>query len=56
MSHAINSGRRYKIMNVATGFVIDLSGVDNRSIIGWYSHGGDNQKVRAVQYLGPIRS
>jgi hypothetical protein len=38
-------------MNVETGFVIDLSGVDNISIIGWFHNGGDNQKVRTACFF-----
>jgi len=50
------------------GFVVDLSGADNKSIIGWNDHGGDNQtwiveewdhqsqwtirSVKTGQYLG----
>jgi hypothetical protein len=47
----IKSGRRYKITNAEAGFVVDLSGFDNRSIIGWHDHGKDNQKVRAACFF-----
>ncbi|KAI0300009.1 ricin B lectin domain-containing protein [Multifurca ochricompacta] len=41
---SIKQGGRYKITNVQTSTVVDLSGVDNKSIIGWGWHGGDNQR------------
>ena len=62
----MNSGSSYKIINAQAGTAVDLSGTDNKSIIGWPSHSGDNQKwtidwignawtfrnVRSGQYLG----
>jgi hypothetical protein len=40
-------GRAYKLVNVRSGTVADLSGNDWRSVLGWEDHGGDNQKVRS---------
>ncbi|KAF8345076.1 carbohydrate-binding module family 13 protein [Amanita rubescens] len=41
----INSGSVYHITNAkATGNAMDLSGTDQRHLIGWPSHEGDNQK------------
>jgi len=34
----------YSIISLSTGSVVDLHGGDNRSIIGFSSHPGDNQK------------
>lgn len=45
MAH-VQSGGTYKLINAKGGTVLDLSGGDNRSIIGYGFHGGDNQKVR----------
>lgn len=42
---SIKSGQRYKITNEQTKLVVDLSGADNKSIIGWNYHGGENQQV-----------
>ena len=39
------TGQPYVIINKKSGTVIDLSGEDNQSIIGYNYHGGDNQKV-----------
>jgi hypothetical protein len=44
----IKSGKHYKITNIESGFVVDLSGTDGKSIIGWNDHGGVNQKVCTV--------
>lgn len=66
MSAQITSGQTYKITNVKSGTVVDLSGVDNHTIIGYHYHNGDNQHwtfnwtgdswtIRSVssgQYLG----
>ena len=41
------SGGVYRLVNAKAGNVVDLSGGDNTSIIGYDWHGGDNQKVRA---------
>ncbi|KAH9030989.1 carbohydrate-binding module family 13 protein [Lactarius pseudohatsudake] len=41
---SIQSGRRYKIINKASRLVVDLSGADNRSILGYDYHGGGNQQ------------
>ena len=38
-------GKPYILTNVATGTVMDLSGVDNTTVIGFQNHGGDNQQV-----------
>ena len=39
-------GYTYKIVNIKSATVLDLSGTDGESIIGWEWHGGDNQKWR----------
>jgi len=41
---SIKAGWPYRITNVEAGYLVDLAGADNRSIIGWPAHGGDNQK------------
>ncbi|KAH9161598.1 ricin B lectin domain-containing protein [Lactarius sanguifluus] len=43
-SVSIKSGQRYKITNEHTKLVVDLHGGNNKSIIGYNSHGGDNQQ------------
>jgi len=42
----LESGAVYKLVNGKAGNVVDLSGGDNRSVIGYDWHGGDNQKWR----------
>lgn len=42
----IESGGIYRLVNAKAGNVVDLSGGDNTSIIGYDWHGGDNQKWR----------
>jgi hypothetical protein len=42
---SINSGQCYKITNEQAKLVVDLSGTNNKSVIGWESHGGTNQQV-----------
>ncbi|PIL34509.1 hypothetical protein GSI_03286 [Ganoderma sinense ZZ0214-1] len=37
-------GRTYKLVNAKAGNVLDLSGSDNRSLIGYGWHGGHNQQ------------
>ncbi|KAF8264538.1 hypothetical protein EI94DRAFT_1703163 [Lactarius quietus] len=54
---SIKSGQRYKITNEQARLVVDLSGADSKSIIGWTSHGGANQQWiteehRASEYIG----
>nr|AEE98237.1 ricin B-like lectin [Macrolepiota procera] len=44
MSTQVSSGQTYKITNVKAGTVIDLSGEDNKSIIGYPYHSGKNQQ------------
>jgi len=44
MSFEVTSGTTYKITNVKSGTVVDLSGEDNKSIIGYPYHGGKNQQ------------
>ena len=46
-------GRTYKIVNAKAGNVLDLSGSDNRSLIGWDWHGGHNQQVRCPLFSRP---
>ncbi|KAI9448744.1 hypothetical protein BJY52DRAFT_1156294 [Lactarius psammicola] len=41
---SIKSGQRYKITNEQTKLVIDLSGVNFKSVIGYNFHGGENQQ------------
>ncbi|KAL5501241.1 hypothetical protein ACEPAH_9628 [Sanghuangporus vaninii] len=43
MSQSIQPGT-YKLINVKAGTALDLSGGDNRTIIGFEDTGGDNQK------------
>jgi len=40
----IQSGETYKILNVKGRTIVDLSGGDNKSIIGYDDHGGPNQQ------------
>lgn len=42
----IVAGGIYKLINAKAGNALDLSGGDNKSIIGYDYHDGDNQKVR----------
>ncbi|KAI0251680.1 ricin B lectin domain-containing protein [Lactifluus subvellereus] len=45
-------GKQYKITNAQGGTVIDLSGSDHKSIIGWPWHDGDNQKAGGLRFGG----
>lgn len=40
----LGSGQVYKLTNVLGGTVVDLSGGDNKSIIGYSDHNGPNQR------------
>ncbi|TRM66805.1 ricin B lectin domain-containing protein [Schizophyllum amplum] len=40
---SINSGMSYRITNSKAGTVVDLSAMDNTSVIGWPYHSGSNQ-------------
>ncbi|KAF9467503.1 ricin B-like lectin [Collybia nuda] len=40
----VQSGQTYIITNAKSGTVVDLSGEDNKSIIGFPKHGGTNQR------------
>jgi hypothetical protein len=42
---SIESGQRYKFTNEENGLVLDLSGSNGKSILGWDFHGGGNQQV-----------
>ena len=42
----IRSGGNYTIVNAKSGTALDLSGGDNRSIIGYNPHGQGNQQVK----------
>ncbi|KAI0804699.1 carbohydrate-binding module family 13 protein [Irpex lacteus] len=42
----LEPGAVYRFINAKAGNVLDLSGDDNRSCIGWEWHGGDNQRWR----------
>ncbi|PIL34506.1 hypothetical protein GSI_03283 [Ganoderma sinense ZZ0214-1] len=48
----VESGRTYKLVNAKAGNVLDLSGSDNKSLIGYDWHDGDNQKWHLVQEDG----
>ncbi|KAH8989169.1 hypothetical protein EDB86DRAFT_2808009 [Lactarius hatsudake] len=41
---SIKSGQRYKITDEQTKLVVDLSGVNNKSVLGYNFHGGANQQ------------
>ncbi|KAN0133574.1 Ricin B lectin domain containing protein [Lactarius tabidus] len=41
---SIESGKCYKIINEESGLVFDLAGGDSTTVLGWESHGGDNQR------------
>ena len=41
-------GGAYRFVNAKAGNVMDLSGGDNMSVIGYDWHDGDNQKVRST--------
>ena len=41
----------YTITNVKSGTALDLSGGDNRSIIGFTVHKQGNQQVESIQFL-----
>ena len=36
----------YILQNVMSGSILDLSGGDNKSLIGFTRHGGENQQVK----------
>jgi len=40
----IQAGYTYILINAKSGTVLDLSGTDGHSILGWNRHNGDNQK------------
>ena len=48
---AINPGKRYKITSEENGLVLDLSGSDAKSILGWGFHGGENQQVNNLRHF-----
>jgi hypothetical protein len=49
---SIEDGQSYKIVNAkATESAIDLSGMNNRDVIGYTFHSGDNQRVRLPHSL-----
>ncbi|KAF9032391.1 carbohydrate-binding module family 13 protein [Panaeolus papilionaceus] len=58
MSHNVESGNKYFIRNVKGGTVIDLSGEDNYSIIGYPRNDGENQQweVERVDYGWNIKN
>ncbi|KAE9398627.1 carbohydrate-binding module family 13 protein [Gymnopus androsaceus JB14] len=49
---SIESGRTYRITNVKSGTVLDLSGTDGRTISGFSDNGGSNQKWQLQQGQG----
>ncbi|TFK38582.1 ricin B lectin domain-containing protein [Crucibulum laeve] len=47
----LESGEEYRIINAKSrDTALDLSGDDDRSVIGWSKHDGDNQKWRLQQH------
>ncbi|PPQ90356.1 hypothetical protein CVT25_007758 [Psilocybe cyanescens] len=48
----IQNGTRYILVNKKGKTVVDLSGTDSRSVIGWDRHGGTNQQWEAIQTHG----
>ena len=44
----VESGKLYRLVNGKAGNVLDLSGSDNKSLIGYDWHDGQNQKVRVL--------
>uniref|UniRef100_A0A8H8CG26 Ricin B lectin domain-containing protein n=1 Tax=Psilocybe cubensis TaxID=181762 RepID=A0A8H8CG26_PSICU len=52
MSVNVESEARYVIVNKKAGTVIDLSGTDNHSIIGWERHDGTNQQWETIEVDG----
>ena len=40
----------YRIVNEASGTVIDLSAGDNKTVIGWTKNSGNNQLVRVAPF------
>ncbi|KAF9002108.1 ricin B-like lectin [Cyathus striatus] len=44
MTEKVQSGLNFTLVNVKSGTVLDLSGTDNRTVSGWPSNGGNNQK------------
>ncbi|PFH47536.1 carbohydrate-binding module family 13 protein [Amanita thiersii Skay4041] len=48
----LRSGAVYRIVNAKSGTALDLSGTDERSIIGWPKHDGDNQKWHVEENNG----
>lgn len=51
----VQSGATYRLINAKAGNVLDLSGGDGKSIIGYDWHGGDNQKVCLTTCLSDYR-
>ena len=47
----LEDGAVYKFVNAKAGNVMDLSGGDNVSVIGYDWHDGENQKVKTLQYF-----
>ncbi|CAL1702567.1 unnamed protein product [Somion occarium] len=41
---SIEEGHKYRLVNAKSGTTLDLSGGDNKSLIGYDWHGGENQK------------
>ncbi|KII84906.1 carbohydrate-binding module family 13 protein [Plicaturopsis crispa FD-325 SS-3] len=46
---SIQSGQTYVLTNVKGGTALDLSGGDNKSLIGFQNHGGGNQQWQLSQ-------
>lgn len=45
----IESGKKYRIRNLKSGTILDLSGGDNKSIIGYQQNDGANQHWQAIR-------
>ena len=44
---------RYIVIDACSGMVLDLSGVDDRTLIAFGLHGGANQQARALSLFSP---
>uniref|UniRef100_A0A8H7XN36 Ricin B lectin domain-containing protein n=1 Tax=Psilocybe cubensis TaxID=181762 RepID=A0A8H7XN36_PSICU len=48
----VQSGNRYVLVNKKGKTVVDLSGTDGRSVIGWERHNGENQQWEVIEVNG----
>ena len=53
---SIQTGATFVIVNVKSCTVLDLSGGDNVSIIGFQRHDGNNQKVSSIKHISALES